>query len=277
MGRQQGWVLGLAGLVFFLVLFMNGTPGMATAEDGLVDQWTKQALQIEERVRQGGEENYLKAREETAVLAKSFARSDLSEVNLSIQGVEALSETLVELDRQLNRVMPASDDLNRAAERSALAFDAIAHPHQPLWYRYEPVFRKDIARVKGAAKKGNPENLRIAVRELILHYEQIEPALEVARKPMTVEKVRSLMNFLRSRVHINPLPREELRGGIRQWERMVPPLFNGPEEDVTAFGGGTLPPILPAALSLGGLIAMVLSYVGWKKHRYKQRRMPGRF
>ncbi|SDW59654.1 sporulation protein YpjB [Marininema mesophilum] len=247
------------------------------ASDDPSSHWAKQASFIHNWVQEGNPSSYLKARSEMKKLAKSFSQADFSEMKVSVQGIRALSDSLVSMEGQLNRVMPQQGDTSEASTRLSLAFDALAHPNQPVWLQYESTFRSDIARVKKSLKNGEREAIKASLKGLIEHMKLVMPAIEVSRQPITVQKVRSVEQFFRSQLTkkgtISP---SHLSEPLRNWEKMITPLIYGPEKDVVAFGMTNMPPIIPAATVLGTVIALVLGYVGWRNYRLGYRRVRGR-
>ncbi|WP_169713531.1 sporulation protein YpjB [Paludifilum halophilum] len=263
---------------FALAVFLLGTGffsgGAVTVladhvkPDPQAKKWARQADRVEGKVAEG---RWAEARKELNQLAESFSKADLSRSSLTVEGVRALSDTLVEADRQLNRVMVRPEELAEVTQRVHLAFDALAQPHQPLWHRFEGSFRSRIGEVRSGLKKNRPEAVRRSGRKLIEHYEQIRPALYVVRSPTTVEKTNALMSFLQKELQKEELEPGTVESAVDQWERMISPLFYGPEEEVLAIGEEGKPPLIPALLSVGGVIAGVLSYVSWRKYRYSRR------
>lgn len=137
----ERWILGM---LIFLLLSLTG--GLVQAKgDHVAESWSFQAEEIDHLVKEGKPEE---ARDKLSRLAESFSRGDLSKVDVSVEGIGALSGTLVELDRELVRVMPEVKDLHDASERVRLAFDALAHPREPLWHRYTLLMKKDVRDMK---------------------------------------------------------------------------------------------------------------------------------
>ncbi|SFS94737.1 sporulation protein YpjB [Marininema halotolerans] len=239
--------------------------------------WTKQSLHIRDWVQEGTPSSYLKARSQMKELAIGFSQADLSTLDVSVQGIRALSNCLVTMEEELNRVMPQQGDANRAAIQLTLAFDAVSHSNQPMWVQYEAVFKKDIAKVKGALKNNKREAVAASLKELIAHVELVMPALEVSRQPGTVQKVKSVLQFFRSEMKKKGAwNTHRLSEPLKQWENMLTPLIHGPEEEVVAVGLTNFPPVIPAAILMGTVIALVLGYVGWRNYRGSYQRVRGR-
>ncbi|GGA38601.1 hypothetical protein GCM10007416_09420 [Kroppenstedtia guangzhouensis] len=253
------WMIGL-----WTVLFLIGGSGWTRAEGSeLMESWSQQAERVDQLVREGNREE---AREELSKLAKSFSQGDFSNVHLSVEGIGALSDTLVDLDRELIRAMTQPEKLNEASKRMRLAFDALAHPAQPLWQSY--VFRMggEIRKMKRGIKKDSPETVLSAANRLKADFRQIEPALWVSRKPEIAGAVQSYVESIAGQAGKEPLPMVPLQSALEQWEKMIRPSLLGKEEGVLA-GAGEGPDWMKPAFIVGGVLLLALGYVGWRKYR----------
>lgn len=226
--------------------------------------WSKTANRVAEQVEKG---NLLEARNELAKLARQFSTSNLADKNLSVEGIHALSEVIMDMERNLNRISPDEAKLRVAATRLRIAFDAVSHPHQPLWQQYYSVMKKHLMLIREAIKQQNQASIQEAIGQFYDDYQMIRPALVVSKSPSVVEKVDSLITFIRKQK--DP---EQLEAGVIQLERMLQALFFGSEKEVLA----VFSPLEGVSLQtltmwVSGFIAMVLGYVSWKKYRASHR------
>lgn len=254
-------VVGI-GCFCFLWFFAQGS---ADREDAEV--WTQYAEKIHQLVK---EKKWAEAREPLAELAADFSRADFSDQEISIEAIHALSECLLDLEGKLNQIRPDPEMILTSAVRLRLSFDALSHPNQPLWHeRYREIMRK-VERLERVAKSGSEDEVRRAVDGLFEEYQLVRPAVVVSRSPQTVEKVDSVIAFIRSQSTGADLNRESLMGGVKRFKQMMEPLFYGPESEVVALARGMGPPEVLPFLWVGAVIAVVLAYVGWKKYRAEQ-------
>lgn len=126
--------------------------------------------------------------------------------------------------------------------------------------------------MKEGIKKDHPETVRSSAEALKAHFKQMEPALLVSRRPETVNAVGSLFRSIGIQAEKIPLPVVSLQAAVVQSEKMLPALIRGEEEDVLA-AMGIRPDWQEAALTLSGVIALTLAYVGWKKYRYGRKQV----
>ena len=242
------------------------------ADRAEAEAWAKQAEEIHRLVK---EKKWAEARKPLAELAAGFSRADFSDEEVSTEAIHALSECLLDLEGKLNQIRPEQDALLTSAVRLRLAFDALSHPNQPLWQERYPEMVRNIRRLERAVQSGSREKVREAVDKLFGEYQLIRPALAVSKSPQTTAKVDSVIAFIRSRSDGAPLDRRELAEGVKRLEKMMEPLFYGTEEEVIALARWTHPPEVLPLLWVGGVIAAVLAYVGWRMYRAEQAAAKG--
>jgi sporulation protein YpjB len=256
------WVLAASMVIGLMQPFVAQAETQADR-----DQWSDWAKQLSGQVEKGDLEG---ARETLGRLSEGFSQSDLSELHLSVEAIESLSETLIEADRQLNRVVPEPTGLHRSTQRLWLAFDALSHPHEPLWHQYESILEKDIERMEKAVQQKKKDEIYRSYLSLAKSVREVEPALYVVHQPVTVQKIHSLMRFLDREVQSDPVRGPALQQGLAHLKKLLPPLFNGTKEEAAFAAVEPSPPIIPASLCLGGSIALILAYVAWRKYRVPQ-------
>ncbi|SFF75910.1 sporulation protein YpjB [Planifilum fulgidum] len=237
------------------------------ADRAEAEAWAKQAEEIHRLVK---EKKWAEARKPLAELAAGFSRADFSDEEVSTEAIHALAECLLDLEGKLNQIRPEQDVLLTSAIRLRLAFDALSHPNQPLWQERYPEMVRNIRQLERAVQSGSREEVREAVDKLFGEYQLIRPALAVSKSPQTTAKVDSVIAFIRSRSDGAPLDRREIAEGVKRLEKMMEPLFYGTEEEVIALARRTHPPEVLPLLWVGGVIAAVLAYVGWRMYRAEQ-------
>jgi sporulation protein YpjB len=223
--------------------------------------WSESATRIVKWVEK---KNYIEARNELAKLAHNFSTANLANKNLSVAGIKALSDVILNLEGQLNRITPDEKQIYRSAVQLQIAFDAIFHPHQPLWKQYYSTLKKDIKAIQIAlGKKKELSVIKEEVKQLYQDYQMVRPALIIVKSPYVIEKVDSLLTFIRQAMEMEPIA-----SGVQELETMLYPIFFGTEKDVIAvmdpFGSISF---YFMVFSIIGFITLVLVYVAWNKYK----------
>ncbi|MFD1426098.1 sporulation protein YpjB [Kroppenstedtia sanguinis] len=258
------WMVGVLGGI---LIWLGGSGWAWASGKESVEGWSQQAERVDQLVREG---KVGKAQEELSQLASRFSQGDFSEVHLSVEGIGALSDTLVDLDQELVRVMRRPQRLREASERLRLAFDALAHPDQPLWQGYVSKIGNDIGEIQRGIKKDHPETVLSGAEKLKVHFGQIEPALWVSRHPETAGRIQSYVYSLKSQAGKSPVTWVPLQSALEQWEPMIQPSMLREEEGVWAVSGESPDWRLPA-FTVSGVLLLALGYVGWRKYRSEQQ------
>ncbi|SFJ59015.1 sporulation protein YpjB [Thermoflavimicrobium dichotomicum] len=252
-------------LVFIGMCFFTFLP-MAQANEGFHEQseeWSKKALQISKWIEQ---REFRLAKEELTQLATQFATADFSNKKLNVAAIRALSEAILDVEHELNRVMLNEAKLKKAAIRLSIAFDAMSHSHQPLWKQYYDSFKNQLQRLKKTLADRNQGKIRQQIEQFAQDYDIIRPALIIAKSEQTVQKLDSLFTALRKTED-----QELMKASIEELDRILYPLFFGTEKDVMAVIApfGSLP-FYWILCWISGFIILVLSYVGWRKYQSEE-------
>jgi sporulation protein YpjB len=235
-------------------------PNMVQAEQEFIisetKQWTSLATRIMKEVDAG---RYVEARQELEELARQFSRSNFAEKELSVQAIQALSTSIIDLEGRLNRITPNPNELNFYAKRLLLTFDATRNSHQPMWQSYYPVLKRQVDKMIADSKQN--KDIREELNILHNHYVILRPALIVAKSSITVQKVDSLFLFLEKDSN-----KDHQQIALGQLKKLLFPLFYGSEQDVLAVTNpnGKVP--VSTFLSIISVIIIgILTFVSWRK------------
>lgn len=251
-----------ARMVTLIVVFFYSSTSFAQQEEAY-RQWSEQADAIYTLVR---EEQFAEAREGLTQLARSFSKTnqELSPIQLQI-----LSDQMIDMDRELTRLSVDWERMHFSALRLRLAFDALSHRHQPLWHQYQGSIKKSLVDLQGAMRSKNEEQLHASLDRLAQNFELIQPALLMVYEPTAVNQAESQVKKIEESWENRG--GEELQEELQQLESALDSFFL---EDSAVTAEQTGPPSMAVILWAGGIIAFVLTYVGWRKYRGEQ--MEGR-
>lgn len=249
-------------LILLIGSFAFLPAGAGHADDNFPQEkeiWSGLANKVAEHVN---EQNYPAARDALAVLSKRFANSNLVDQELTVPAIHTLSAMIMDVERNLNRIRPNPSKIKQSALRMQIAFDAVSHSYQPLWHQYYSQLKQDSDLLLEAVRTRNEMEYEKKLIPFYDHYQLIRPALIVSKSEMTVEKLDSLMTFIRKTKDWTDRER-----GIRQWESLIHPLFYGTEKDVMAAVYKWNEVVIKQMIFLVlGVITGGLIYVGWRKY-----------
>lgn len=234
-------------------------------------------IKADELYKHAAAGQYLEARqalEEFGTLAASASYAGVT----GIEGVNALTDAVVEAKRQFNAARLDPEKVVHSAARLKLAADALTHKKQPMWLHYYKVLNGDTGRLEEAVAKGNQAAAKAAFVALSVHYDAIRPSVWISRTPEEAERMDSLLTFFAKQVEPAAFQKETLEGGLRQWRETLSALFRkGDDQSVY------LPIVEPDqpllwTLTIGMVIAAVLAFAGWRMIRVEREAVrPPRF
>lgn len=185
----------------------------------------------------------------------------------TVEGMHALTETIVEVKEASVNVQAASDSLQHASAKLRLAVDSLAHPSKPLWLQYYKILKEDLLSLEVKAMNEPGADLNAEYMELENHYETIRPAAVIRRQPYEIERFDSWMSYVKGLTLRNEADPKPILDALKQGDEFTNSLF-GKEKDETAFvpfASGPEP--WKANLFIGSAVVAVLAYVGYRKYR----------
>lgn len=210
--------------------------------------------------------NLSAVREDVGELTRQVERFSFDGLT-TVEGMHALTETIVEVKEAATNVQAAADALQHTSAKLRLAVDSLAHPDKPLWLQYYKIIKEDLSSIEHKVINEPETDVAATYAELESHYETIRPAAIIRRQPYEIERFDSWMSYLKGLTMSNGVKRQDILDALKQGDEFANALF-GREKDATAFVPFAAGPEPWAAnLFLGSAIVAVLAYVGYRKYR----------
>ncbi|PYE51314.1 hypothetical protein HUB98_04860 [Paenibacillus barcinonensis] len=190
----------------------------------------------------------------------------------SVEGIHALSETVVEVKEASVKLQADRQLLQEASAKLRLAADSLANRVKPLWLQYYKIVKDDLDALSLAANQ-NQSAAILAKRYLVLeqHYETIRPAAMIRLEPYQIAQTDAWLSHIKGLTHAKQPDAAQLRSMIAHGEQLVNQLF-GREKDESAFVPFVQGPDRRAAgLMISSVIVAALSYAGYRKYRAQQQ------
>lgn len=254
-----------------LLIGLAGCRRTADSQDTRPPGPSAEQLQQLEQLNQAADELYqasttgrlVDAREVLLRLGDQVASMSFANVT-TVEGVDVLTDAVVEAKREFNAVRIDPDKAVKAAARLKLAADTLTHPNQPMWLQYYKVLSEDTKLFEQSVASGATNEAQRRLGYLKDHYDTIRPAVWIGRTPQEAEKMDSLLAFFTRYVDAGNFQQEILKSGITQWKDALDSLFRK-SGDRTAY----LPAIQPDkpilwTVTVGSLIITVLMFSGWR-------------
>lgn len=242
----------------------EGFPALAAAPDpAQAQQFEKLNRLADELYRQSGIGDLAPARDKLQTLGR-FITGVSFEGAASVEGVNALTETVTEANRRFNAARISPEGAVKAAAKLKLAADALSHPNEPIWMQYYKLFAEDTRLLEAALNGNSIKDAQSRFQSIQDRYDTIRPAVWISRTPSEGEKMDSILRTLGSRLQSSGTKAENLLSLTKQWKEALDELFRK-QGDRTAY----LPVAQPDdpfkwSLTIGSLIISVLGYAAWR-------------
>ncbi|MFC0214830.1 sporulation protein YpjB [Paenibacillus chartarius] len=206
--------------------------------------------------------SYLEARSKLLDIGQQAARIRYDGVT-SIEGVQALTETLSEAQRSFNAVRPDPEEAKLRAAKVKLATDALTHKNEPMWLQYDKVLQENARAVEASIQAQDAKQLQASIAALKHHYQIIRPAVLISREPQINVNMESLLTFLTEQSQVKPLPMHNLERGADQLRDAMNRLFGHQDESAYVPVVDQRQPILWTVV-LGSVIGAILAFAAWQ-------------
>ncbi|MCY9664680.1 sporulation protein YpjB [Paenibacillus alginolyticus] len=185
----------------------------------------------------------------------------------SVEGLNALTETITQAKRVYNAAAYSPEEGQIAVAKIRLATDALTHKNQPMWLQYYKLLQNDTNILNEAVKANKQKEAVANFGKLSQHIAIIHPSLLISRDAASVEKLDSLLAFIRTNLNSQPMSVRQLESGLDHLNHVLDDLFMK-NKDAIAFVPITDPrqPII-WSLGIGLIIVSVLSFVGWRMYQ----------
>jgi sporulation protein YpjB len=272
--------VGTACLVLFLVLGLAAGCGQekpAGADRTATPEQLKQVGQLnaaaDEMYRYVMDGAIDKARDKLEEIGSQMTAIRFEGIT-SVEGVGALSESIVLAKRVFQSVNFSQEEGQAAAAKIRLATDALTHANQPMWLQYYKGMKESASQLEQGIQKRNKREAAAGLEQLQLRYATIRPSLLISRPASQVEKMDSLFAFFRSQLSQPEPDLKQVSGGLEHLQQSLDELFE--RRDRSAY----VPIVerqVPATsiLLLGSIIIAVLAYSAWRIFEFERNSFGG--
>jgi len=221
--------------------------------------------------RQALENNIEEVRGSILRISKSLEHISF-EGQTTVEGIHALSETIVEVKQAVVKVKNDDASLQQSSAKLRLAADSLANPTKPLWLQYYKIVKNDLDALSAATNQGQTAAV-LANRYTVLeeHYETIRPAALIRREPYEIAQMDAWLSHTKGLTAAKQPDLTQLKSMVGHGEELVNQLF-GREKDESAFVPFVQgPDRRVAGLLISSVIVATLSYAGYRKYRAQQQ------
>ncbi|BDG46763.1 sporulation protein YpjB [Parageobacillus sp. KH3-4] len=219
-----------------------------------LDQISDQALQLAKNGR------FEEAKEVLTYFWNQFFQINARD---RLQSADELRAITVTHENALKTItassLPEEERIDKVTQ-FRLVVDAIHSRHQPLWTEMETTIMGAFDQLERTAGQGKEDAFAASLREFLNRYELVEPSVKIDVPPEVAKKIDEEMEMLQTPA-FQQLNEEEQHKHLKNMRADLQSLFEGAKKDEADSS------LIWVMISIGGIIVLTLSYVGWRKYR----------
>jgi sporulation protein YpjB len=218
--------------------------------------------------------NVSEARKELNKIADLITQIEFKGIT-SIEGLGALTNSVTEAERLFNAVHFEPEKASLAMVKVRLATDALTHKKSPLWHEYYELLISDLQMLGQGVNEGSKRDVDAAYGKLELHVGLIKPAVLVMKPPEQMERVQSLMNYIKAQIRMQPFDMQQIERGIKVLRDTIDRLFDKKNQGVFLPFMEPENPLL-WTIGIGTSIMAALVYSAWRMYKGQEDIVPAR-
>ncbi|WP_088102191.1 sporulation protein YpjB [Halalkalibacter urbisdiaboli] len=205
------------------------------------------------------QEKYEEAKQVLDYFSKSFLEMDFKQEEVTMSALRTVTIAFEHAQEAVTAVDLSHPERIHQVTAFRLAVDALSSEYHPLWIHTEKTVMNVFTEMKQAVEQGENQAFQHRINDFLRHYQMIKPALLIDLEPQQLQRIESQVTYLeRLRTEY------ETEKAIRHLELMeteFKTMYERVKEDSAD------PSLLWVMFTIGGMIVLSLSYVGYRKYR----------
>jgi sporulation protein YpjB len=242
-------------LIWMLVCLF---PYTAYASGG--QEWDKLDRISDEALQMTKNQRFEEAKQLLEYFEQQFLQFNARE---GIQSMDALHALTVTHEGAVKTVtastLPIEERVNQVAQ-FRLVVDAVQAKHQPLWKEMKETIMSAFAGMKEAMEHEDEGAFQQAFQQFLQRYKLIEPSAKINVEPERFQRVAAHISLLEAPAFYQ-LDANQQAKELQQMEEDLEALFADGKKEAA------VPSLWWVMTSIGGMIVLTLTYVGWRKYR----------
>jgi sporulation protein YpjB len=215
------------------------------------------------------QEKFEEAKQLLDYFSVMFLEVDFQEENITMISLRTVTSSFEQAVEAVTAVDLPLDQRIYNVTAFRLAVDALSSEHHPLWLHTEKSIMNSLANMKTAIVEGDLQAYQHRFNEFLRHYDMVRPALMIDIEPQHLQKIDSQITYL-----------ERMRSGSIDKDKVLPHFGVMETEWTNLYSMGKQDSADPSLwwimFTIGGMITMSLSYVGYKKFKAEKQKVRGK-
>ncbi|WP_227936210.1 sporulation protein YpjB [Alkalihalobacillus deserti] len=254
-------------IILLIVVFLFSVPQSIHAEETTSLHTWKELNHTSDQILQlVKQENFEEAKQLLDYFSVSFLEVDFQEEGITMSSLRTVTSSFEKAVEAVTAIEMPLDQRIFTVTAFRLAIDALSSDHHPLWLHSEKSVMSAITTMKEAIEQGETQAFQHRFNEFQRHYDMIRPALFIDIEPQHLQRIDSQITFL-ERIRTESLDEDKVMSHLEIMEEEWMDLYQRIKEDSAD------PSLWWVMFTIGGMIIMSLSYVGWKKYRAEKQKV----
>lgn len=243
---------------FLILIFFLLHATIISAKDD-EQNWNKLNELAEQVLQLGKQKKYEEAKQIIANFATDLLKH-LPEKKLSLTEIKTVITAYEQADEALTSVNMSDEERINKLLQFRLTVNAVTNKHQPMWLDAKHLVVEPLKKAIQAIRENEPHQFQMHVNEFLTNYEIIRPSLIISLPEREYERYHSYVKYIENnRHHID-----------QNQFIMIQNEFHSLFEN-TKFSNAE-PELIGLMYTIGGIIAVTLIYVGWRKYKGEKQK-----
>lgn len=244
---------GIAILIFFL---FHTTVIFAKENE---PNWQKLNELAEQVLQLGKQGKYEEAKQILANFSTDFLKR-ISEQKLSLAEIKTIISAYEQADEALTAVKMSEEERINKLLQFRLTVNAVTNEHHPMWLDAKNMVLEPLQKALQAIRENEPHQFQRHVNDFLTNYEIIRPSLIISLPEHEFERYNSYVKYIENNRH--NIDQKQLKMIQTEFQS----LFENPKLS------NAEPELIGLMYTIGGIIAVTLIYVGWRKYKGEKRK-----
>ncbi|MCM3713573.1 sporulation protein YpjB [Halalkalibacter oceani] len=253
-------------LIFLAVCLLMSPVYAETDEESSLHRWKELNHTSDQILQLVKAEKYEEAKQLLDYFSRNFLEVDFQAEGITMSALRTVTLTFEKAEEAVTAADLPVEERIYAITSFRLAVDALTSEHHPLWLQTEQSVMQALAKMRETVVARDQQAYQHRLNEFLRHYQMIRPALFIHLEPPLLQRIESQITFLEKR-RAESLESGTLTAHLTMMEEEWQKLYQQVKEDSAD------PSLWWVMFTIGGMIVLSLSYVGWKKYRAEKSKV----
>ncbi|GAE34577.1 sporulation protein YpjB [Halalkalibacter akibai] len=253
-------------VMVFAIIMLSVPQSIKADESSSLHTWKNLNHTSDQILQLVKQEDFEEAKQLLDYFSVSFLEVDFQEEGITMSALRTVTSSFEKAVEAVTATDMALDQRIFTVTGFRLAVDALSSEHHPLWLHSEQSVMNSLEAMKKAISEQEVQAFQHRFNEFLRHYEMIRPALFIDLDPQQLQRVDSQIQFL-ERIRNGNLDEAKVASHLVVMEEEWIHLYQRVKEDTAD------PSLWWVMISIGGMITMSLSYVGYRKYKAEKQKV----